>query len=247
MSSDFFFPWNYGFYFSSFFSTQNSPLVFLSPLNTMIHITNCIRFIMLKKFPLEMCGRSLPITGASGHLRTAAPSAWDFFHDPLSLHISFISLSCCPPLLRKQKQETKSHIPVTFPPPFSIHNIFIDFPVMTNFFCGWLCNTETKMNTHAYFTTFHISVCIFYNSSSVKFFFCLHFKVIIDSFKILWSCKDKSVTCRSLVSSMWLHLRWMRREIKPRKLTLAHCSSLNCSVLVFFYPSLLYVCESVGL
>lgn len=150
-------------------------------------------------------------------------------------------------VIKKAKTRNKITYSSNFPPPFSIHNIFIDFPVMTNFFCGWLCNTETKMNTHTYFTTFHISVCIFYNSSSVKFFFCLHFKVIIDSFKILWSCKDKSVTCRSLVSSMWLHLRWMRREIKPRKPTLAHCSSLNCSVLVVFYPSLLYVFESVGL
>ena len=50
----FFFPWNYGFSFSSSFSTQNSPLVFLSSLNTMIHITNCISFIILKKFLLEM-------------------------------------------------------------------------------------------------------------------------------------------------------------------------------------------------
>ena len=202
-----FFPWNYGFSFSSSFSTQNSPLVFLSSLNTMIHITNCISFIILKKFLLEMF-RLLTlhhwypavISGLLCH-HLGVFFSWPSFISYL-IYFSLLLSS----FVKKAKTRNKITYPSNFPPAFSIYNIFIDFPVVTNVSSGWLCNTETKMNTHPYFT-FYTSACIFYNSSSVKLFFFLHFKVIIDLFKILWSCKDKSVAYPSLVSSNWLHLR----------------------------------------
>lgn len=119
------------FFFLFYFLFNPKPLQCYKSLNILIHITNNIIVIILKEFLLEKpslltlhCRYIAVIPKSLSH----HPSLILFPITSVLLYISFISLSCYPPLLWKTKQNKTKYFH-RFSPSFAIYgyNTFIDF------------------------------------------------------------------------------------------------------------------------